>query len=887
MALPYPDPGMVTITGDPNNPFGGQITSQNMNTADPNETPEQAIMRLHQGGLAVDQIAQLTGFPPDQVAMQVATMTDSNTFKAGPGHALHLPTGQFRSGDELYSDFTDQSPDQVAMQDAIRAGDHGSFMPGGQFSQASTDGGIESLLSAPTDAAAPDFVDEGTTAADIAANVRGGPADPKDYLTELRLHEAITNLGVDRTDAENQALDDDPNNLGLKVSDANLVGAIARGAEDEDAKATLRTAGEIDQEFDLDNPDDLKSRLEVYKRAAEIFYDTDDLKELIPQPDKSLPFMIAGAALIQAGNEGDTWGEALSSAFLQYTMSSKKEEQDYEKQILGLEIGKKKAAQELATQMFLGDREQQQAFANSMLKANAKFYKVEGQNLPVPFTDAELLAIRNMGPGPGVPVILDEWNAERHGVLKNFTVTDDAGNMMVQGLTDTEALKQRDSGLWENVTVGDRTGDLKLYNINGVNKMILPEDAQRLQRDGKEVFAATPNNTMKALDTTTNRNVFVSRSAVDADRAAGTGRYVPVEEMIGYATDINGNPMIGPASQVFGAVGVSGAQREIQRFQELYTNANFNRNRVLTTIDEIRSAVGAARNESGTLLWGTGGQAGLVGRRIINEVNQLSKVFSDPTKQWNFYISNKEDGLYDPQTDRTLSYDSFQKKYGDRFSESNLGKFLLDTGLRRVEVNNLIFQLALTSAMLEGQKGRDISDKDIERFLTRAGANATSEDELLVLLDNLEFNAIDYVDKLADNQVRLSPTMMPNPDGDGSVRALEYRFRGIIDADNDYVPTQGKEAIGERRRRLDTRRQLPGTVGSVPPSVAVDGPTLEPRPLDDKLSGDGNRTFLQTYQYLKSLEKPDRDEHIQWLSDSLSNEQFNALDKYIYGRGGL
>jgi hypothetical protein len=71
---PYVGPGVTTITGDPNNPFGGTVTDQNTNMVMPDESPEQTIMRLARSGLAVDQIAQLTGLPQDQIAMQVSVM---------------------------------------------------------------------------------------------------------------------------------------------------------------------------------------------------------------------------------------------------------------------------------------------------------------------------------------------------------------------------------------------------------------------------------------------------------------------------------------------------------------------------------------------------------------------------------------------------------------------------------------------------------------------------------------------------------------------------------------------------------------------------------------------------------------------------------------------
>ncbi|HAT65944.1 MAG TPA: hypothetical protein DCS66_15335, partial [Flavobacteriaceae bacterium] len=256
-----------------------------------------------------------------------------------------------------------------------------------------------------------------------------------------------------------------------------------------------------------------------------------------------------------------------------------------------------------------------------------------------------------------------------------------------------------------------------------------------------------------------------------------------------------------------------------------------------------RGVVDTAEESGAPIFFGTAGELGKAGRRVINEVNQLGKMFSGKDKGWRFYESTKENGKFDSNTDKVYTYNTFKDSFGlgDYVEKSGFGKFLVDSGLKKKEAENLIFQLALTSAMLEGQKGRDISDKDIERFLTRAGSYATSERELRILIDNLEFNAVDYVDKLANNHVRLSPAKMKNPDGDGTVGVLDYHFKDIITADSDYRPTDSTESIGERRERLKSRREAP-TFGGVSNNVLGSGTASTVLPGGAELSGDGQRT---------------------------------------------
>ena len=844
---PHIGPGTTTITGDPDNPWGGQITDQNMNMSSPNETPAETIVRLHQGGLAIDEIAQMTGFPPDQIAMQISAVS----------------------------------------------GDRGSFMPRGEFGEQEAPAGnidpsfsvmgigIESLYRDTDTPELSDYVDQGNSMTDLVSNQvlnMETPDKPSSYLDESMIVQNLENMGVDLDDEDAELLDAEDDPL-KKIVMASAAGATANGVDDEDAVKTINTMSQMNMEFDSDKPDDIKAQLDVYRKAAEMFYDTDDLKNLVPQPDKALPFMIAGAALIQAGNKGASWGEALSNSFLQYAMTSKKEEKAYEKTMLGLEVQEKKAVQDMAVQLYLADWKEQKALARSMLTADAQLYKVEGFDNPVPLTDPELLQIRNTGQYN----ILGKWT-DADGVLKNFTLTDDSGNSVVKAITDTEAERLKDTGKYANVQVGNMLSGMKLYNVEGVNQMLLPTEAKKLQKEGKEISIARQRKMIEAYDPTSGMNVFIDEDVIANDSRAGTSRYIPIDKNMSFAFDENGNPVVGSANMVFGVLDQRQTGKIVTDFGTLYTSGNFNRNRILTTIDEIRGVVDSAQEAGTPVFFGTAGAFGKAGRRVINEVNQLGKMFSGKEKGWRFYESNSENGKFDPNTDKVYTYDKFKDSFGlgDYVDNSGFGQFLVSSGLKKKEAENLIFQLALTSAMLEGQKGRDISNQDIERFLTRAGASATSEKELMTLIENLEFNAIDYVDKLADNNVRLSPAKMKNPDGEGTVGVLDYHYKDIIAADSDYRPTEGRESIGERRERLKSRRAVP-TDGSVAVNTQGSGRASMPLPGGDELSGDGQRTLHQVWEHYSGLPPAQQLGYTSRLRKSLgqNSPEYQTIVAYI------
>ena len=820
------------------NPFG---TSLDLTpTREREQSIEQTIIRLSREGVPLDEISQMTGVAPDTIVQIL-----------GPRAPQPAPTTEFGFPDNA-----------SAMANPQRQ----PYLP----EQTPPPIGIASLVQ--ESPALDNFVDQGNTMTDLVSNTISleDPVNPRRYLEEAAIHRAMENNGVDLEDQDTDGLDIE-NDLSKRAALASMVGASANGVDDEDAVKTMNTMTRMNSLFDPGNPEDLKKQLEVYKEAAEIFYDVDDLKELIPQPDKSLPFMLAGAALIQSGEKGESWGSALSKAFLNYGLARNKEERKYKEKILGLDLAEKKGIMDFATNMYIADLKDQRALARALAtkQPNVDLYKVQGYQLPVPLTDAQL----QQGFMNGLP-ITGKWT-ETGQVLKNFTITDGAGNKVVKALTDQAAKTMIDSGKYDDIVVGNTLGNLKLYSVDGVNQMLEPREAKALQQKGKQISLAKASTLKTALDTTTNKNVFIDSSVLKAQAKAGTSRYIPIEDQISFAFDNNGMPIVGNSNFVFGLSTQKDVSRVVREFETNYKAANFNRNRILSTIDEIKSVLDTGAQQGTPLFFGVAGTLTAGGRRVINEVDQLSKIFSGKDKGWRFI----QDG-------ETVSYDKFKDGLGlgDYVEESGFGKFLVNSGLKKKEAETLVFQLALTSAMLEGQKGRDISNEDIKRFMTRAGAYATSEREFRTLLNNLEFNAIDYVDKYVDSNLRLSSAKMKNPDGEGTVPILEYQFRDIVTKDNDYAPTEGSETIQQRRERLRSRRQV-STDGGVDTNISAPGGTAsKPLPGGDALSGDGQRTLHQVYEHYMTL--PDDDakyKYVVGLAKRLgrNSPEFKTISDYI------
>ena len=102
-----------------------------------------------------------------------------------------------------------------------------------------------------------------------------------------------------------------------KLNQAMTLGTAKRDGEEvtQSGVDTYSTMDKINRFYGVD-PESQADANKIYLDAFSQYLDTDDIKKLVPQPDKALPYLAAGAALINSGTKGDDWGTALSNAFL-------------------------------------------------------------------------------------------------------------------------------------------------------------------------------------------------------------------------------------------------------------------------------------------------------------------------------------------------------------------------------------------------------------------------------------------------------------------------------------------------------------------------------------------------------------------------------------------
>jgi hypothetical protein len=817
---PFIGPGVTTITGDRNNPFGGTVTSQNTNMVMPNESPEQTIMRLSRSGLAVDQIAQLTGLPQDQIAMQVSLMQ---------GQRPTVPT---------------QQPEGI---------------------------GIESLMEDNESPELSNYVEQGGSISDLIQTNIDPNLPPTSILTEGAIALGLEDMNLDLSEEEAEALDAE-NDPEKKVIMASAAGASSRGAEDKDALDTFQAMTDISATLDP------KERLKVYKDAAAQFYNVDDIKELITKPDEGLPFLVAGAALIQAGEKGESWGTALSTALSKYAVSKRKGERDYEKTLTSLDIQRKQNIDNFALQMYLADVKDQRALSRSLMTADRQPYKVGNNANPEYLTDSEV-AIRTRGGEAILP-----WRAE-DGNVKEYTLFVDEnkdGQPDNNAAARTELLsvvgaqnKQAEGFI---VREGNLTKGKKLYMVNGKSMMMSETELEGFLEENPQAqpLIVGTASVKEVIEKSTGLPTFVSAQELMSPR--GRELYAPVGEENMVVLGPNGEPILikGDGS----ALTASLAGKERKRVQQFLIQNDTSRNQVIKTRQSIVDLFNEAERKGAALTFGTAGGLTTLGKRFIDEVDQLKTVFTDPKQGYNLYTDANGNGVLDPGEEKQ-SFEKYSKQFDEKITNSNLGKFLLNSGLSRKRVNSLVLTLALQSAATDNQKSRDISDKDMERWLTRAGAYATSPTEFLTLIDDLTLSVMNKHEIALDNELKYA-LGTPGPDGT-KISFIEEQFGDVKAKDSESRPFRDAPyTIAELKAELSSSPNAYRDADYIDPKIDATSVTVLPG--GNEPSGVGKRSVHDIYVEYETA--GDNDQKMGYLSElrkelGQNSPEFMAIKAYI------
>jgi len=719
------------------------------------------------------------------------------------------------------------------------------------------------------------LVDQGLNLTQVAndaiKNVGGPELNLTDRKAELDISEKLTKLGVD---ADTVALDE-ADDLLSKLTVASVAGSANDADDDKDSSDTIQTSLSISENLDP------KDQIEVYKDAAKLFYNTDDLKNLVPEPDKTLPFLVAGASLIQSGEKDESWSTALSKAFLGYAGQTAKEKKAYEKTLSGIDIKKQQDVQNFAANMYIADRKAQRDLEKALLTGKKTPYKIEGQEGATYLNTAELTAARDAG-----YKILPYSEAD--GKVGEYTIYQDKNKdgivdlnapAQVKLLTAIQAQDFESKG--SLVRQGNLLKNKDFYVIDGVPGTYNKEELAAVVAENKNVSVQKVGtaNVKAAINRITGETEFVPNSILLT--AAGREKYAPTTqgEVI---FDRDGKPILvkGNASN---ALGTSFRNKKVADATKLFRENDTKVGNVLRGHFKIKSILDDSIQDGKPILFGTTGAAGLLVKRLDDEIDSLNSVFSASKSGYEFFNDKNGNNVVD--IGEKTSFEDFKNKFSIG-EDSGIFQYLSGQGLDKKRIDNLVFTLALNSAALNNQKGRDISDKDMERNLKRAGAFATSEEEFRLLLDDLALEAIQHGQNIVDSAFRYDAKMPDNKGGFSS--PIFDAFPNVQEEYGTKPAFSGAPySIDELRERVET------STGFNPNKTVTQNKDIDQAParviseVGKKQSGYGTATIDEIAQKFRSIYDP-KDEskatgYLAKIRNSLGADspEFLEIKQYI------
>tara|TARA_R100001463_G_scaffold124691_1_gene181827 strand:- start:43980 stop:46364 length:2385 start_codon:yes stop_codon:yes gene_type:complete len=533
-----------------------------------------------------------------------------------------------------------------------------------------------------------------------------------------------------------------------KLNQAMTLGTAKRDGEEvtQSGVDTYSTMDKINRFYGVD-PESQADANKIYLDAFKEYLDTDDIKKLVPQPDKALPYLAAGAALINSGTKGDDWGTALSNAFLNYASGSAKEKKQYQDAMASIDINKAKRIQDFSANLMLSSAKERNSLRTALIKSKREPYTIPGQEFPEYLTDQEV----SMYPG-AVPY---------SGEMKAYTIYADVDG---DGKPDPSAgaaaglYNQQTASRLANqgfiVTPGhDSMKGRNQYMIEGKIQSLTDFELQEVlkAKPGMEYSKIGTAKVIQALNSYTGRPEFTLESNLIGGKNKGARKgyehLVPLTEDYNFTYGANGEISFQkgrPQLSMAGSLTIDQANKQQQKIEADLQSINTGTRNILNTTDKIFTIIDDARARDQDVTFGNP-VTGLTqfGKNVIGQFEQLNDILD--SGQFDYFNDANNNGKRDPGEQVTNPSD-FRNQFNETFEDTGIYDFLKNSGLDTKRVQNLIFTLALQSAALDNQKGRDISDKDIERFLNRAGANASTFEDFEQQVYDLVEGAVDKYD---------------------------------------------------------------------------------------------------------------------------------------------
>jgi len=726
----YPNAGITSVIGQQGNPMGGVEQPVNTNQFNPQENIEDTIIRLYQTNVPIDQIAAMTGTDPNMVAQVINSSTGADTM------SNMRPPPPPEGAPQI-------SMDQETFDTDLGVGAQTLTAINPQYAQQN-----------------PDAVGE---AEKIDAQIQRtsrevfgiGEEDP-DLVQELNAVE-LSVLEDFESEGDGQS--------------SGVSGAVQENALMKIGLNDVFTNAGIG----------LEDRIDFFKHyiAETMGIDYENLKEA---PDQGMPYLAAASALLNASKSGDSRMSGLGQALVSFGTTKRQIER----------VNNKEAQNLLMTSFNLGLESMK--IAQSGTKGgvgNIGQYIVPSvSSEPILMGDKEAMAFQRSGlnlqkysetkENPKQYAI-PTYNADKSGVVyeyKEMTPTQAAArgenldsDLLAAGYTvnAVDATNARTMGFI-------KSPDGEIEQISMQEYLTLPTSDPR-----KEYEFMKAGDTQAVFDLEEGIARIVPKSEVlknpmtTLENGETVNRYVPNTMMKTTTITPDGTVSImeGSAGSVKGYAGSRAQLGEMRETREKLINLDLGTRKVLDSIDLVK---GIAKK-------------GLFG----NPAGFLSSTGNLIASTKEAYDVYRKDLVDQGRAIKGQSYDTLYTNFADKYEKEIMNYAwapkLVEAGIQKDRITAAMFGLAISSAkLLAEQKGRDISNADIERFMQEIGANASSLLGFESIINDLEYKVLRNYQRQAgaDGIYRDTQIMIDNPEG------ADLPQVGSLSVGNQYFAPGGR-----------------------------------------------------------------------------------------------
>jgi len=640
--------------------------------------------------------------------------------------------------------------------------------------------------------------------------------------------DVMPNLGTDIADYLTDELGFDPEmavdpNAPIKEPDTrqnlNIANAQLMIDDPSQAEQVLAAQKILSGQTDAD-------AIDIYKQAL-ANYAGIDYKNLIPLPDKDFAIMMAGLKLAEAGTKGEDWGTALSQSVTAGLAQYAKEKKDYTRSIQSIDLQKAmqkdKAVMDYIGKVIDSDLKLQ----NEMLTGTRKEYLVTLPGATEPtlmqLTSPQVGMYQNQF-GSG---LIKEYDEDSMGTLNNYIVTYNDGSTHKSAMTNALAATYLDELDKGNISGFIKAGTesasdefqvlVKDKNASKdtppTTRFVSKEGLAKLQNDPNQTVTVLPSagTSFEVIDLRTDQLV-----RVPADQYyRNIDKYKLKRGLTASITNGDQTILIGEDGG-FNLLKDTKKAEEVEAIVKQFRSRKYLTNQIVDLGNDLEKLVLGMENPD-LAFTNFAGTSLEFGRKLIANFNAFGQILKSGTgtdsdgnsiEKYNFVDENGKNMSYNNFKNSVLNSEGFRE-----FERSGLGRYITSVSPDRARAQAALFNMALAGAAAAGGDTspdlRAISDKDMQLFLKRVGADASNAEDFLAVFNDFRRDIIkgelNYYDAALDMPLK-------------TVKRVKGEDGLFTDQEVNLFDARGlTKQVQERRKELEeelTRYTTPSKLGT-------------------------------------------------------------------------